>query len=139
RGGTRGGNFTGNHMERGSTVKRRELMKYTLAAAAPATLLEAASSAPLAQPGAAGAVPDAHVGAALAVPASGDIRVAFLISAGAELVDFVFPWGVFEYVLVGDRNPFKLNTVAIGKDPVKVSGGMTILPDYTCADAPIPD
>jgi putative intracellular protease/amidase/YHS domain-containing protein len=143
RDGARGGNFTDSHMERCHAMKRRELMKYTLAAAAPATLLGAASSARLPQPGGAlkdvGAVPDARVTSALTVPASGDIRVAFLISAGAELVDFVFPWGVFEYVLVGNRNPFKLNTVAVTKDPVKVSGGMTVLPDYTCADAPTPD
>ncbi len=124
-------------------MKRRELMKYTLAAAAPAVLAGRASSAPLPKDTGtikdAGSVPDAHVTAALTVPASGDIRVAFLISADAELVDIVFPWGVFEYVLVGNRNPFKLNTVAVSKDPVKVSGGMTILPDYTCADAPAPD
>jgi len=84
-------------------------------------------------------VPDAHVTDALTVPASGDIHVSFLISADAEVVDFAGPWGVFEYVVVGKRNPFKLNTVAASKDPVKVSGGMTIVPDYTCADAPTPD
>src|SRR5579862_3482247 len=87
--GARGGNFTDSHMERCHAMKRRELMKYTLAAAAPATLFRAASSTQAPGPGGAmkdvGAVPDAHVTAALAVPASGDIRVAFLISAGAEL------------------------------------------------------
>ena len=124
-------------------MKRRELMKYTLAAAAPAALLGRAASPELPKTrGAtkdAGAVPDAHVTDALTVPAGGDIRVAFLLSADAELVDFGFPWGVFQYVVVGKRNPFKLNTVAVTKDPVRVTGGMTIVPNYTCADAPIPD
>jgi transcriptional regulator GlxA family with amidase domain len=88
----------------------------------------------------AGAVPDALLTAPLTVPASGEIRVAFLISPGAEVVDFTGPWGVFEYVFVGQdyRKPFKLYTVAASKDPVAVSGGLTVVPDHTFADAPAP-
>jgi hypothetical protein len=67
--------------------------------------------------------------------------VAFLISEGAEVVDFSGPWGVFEYVLLGDdyRWPFKLYTVAATREPVEVSGGMTLVPDHTFADAPAPN
>lgn len=120
-------------------MKRRELMKYSLFAAAPAALparLLAAES-----PKEAGAVPDARLTAPLPVPAKGDIQVAFLIGAGAEVVDFAGPWGVFEYVSVGAkrRNPFSLYTVAASKVPVKVSGGMTLVPDHTFADAPAPN
>jgi putative intracellular protease/amidase/YHS domain-containing protein len=88
-----------------------------------------------------GAVPDARLAAPLAVPANGEIRVAFLISPGAEVVDFTGPWGVFEYVFTGPdaRKPFKLYTVAASKDPVVVSGGLTVVPDHTFADAPPPD
>jgi transcriptional regulator GlxA family with amidase domain len=47
---------------------------------------------------------------------------------------------MFEYVRVGSarRNPLKLYTVAASKDPVKVSSGMTVLPDHTFEDAPAP-
>jgi transcriptional regulator GlxA family with amidase domain len=87
------------------------------------------------------AVPDEHLTAPLAVPVSGNINVAFLISQEAEVVDFAGPWGVFEYVETGEdgRNPFQLYTVAASKQPVKVSGGMTIVPDHAFADAPAPD
>ena len=119
-------------------MKRRELMKYSLFAAAPVVL--PARSVAAESPKEMGEVPDARVTAPLPVPASGDIQVAFLISAGAEVVDFAGPWGVFEYVSVGAerRNPFKLYTVAASKHPVEVSGGMTLVPDHTFADAPAP-
>lgn len=123
-------------------MKRRDLIKYSLVAAAPATLLAKATPGTASDlPSAKGAVPDAHLTAPLSVPANGEIRVAFLISPGAEVVDFAGPWGVFEYVMIGDdnHNPFKLYTVAASKDPVKVSGGMTLVPDYTYADVPTPD
>jgi transcriptional regulator GlxA family with amidase domain/YHS domain-containing protein len=48
---------------------------------------------------------------------------------------------VFEYVVTGQdaRRPFKLYTVAASREPVVVSGGLTIVPDHTFADAPAPD
>jgi len=89
------------------------------------------------------AVPDARLTAPLAVTASGEIRVAFLISPGAEVVDYAGPYGVFEYVFLGKdkemRRPFKLYTVAASKEPVVTSGGMTVLPNCTFADAPGPN
>lgn len=88
-------------------------------------------------------VPDARLSAPLTVPASGEIKVAFLISSGAEIVDFGGPWGVFEYAYVkvgGEmRNPFKLYTVAASRKQVKISGGMTIVPKYSFKNAPPPD
>ncbi|AOS43515.1 Isonitrile hydratase [Lacunisphaera limnophila] len=86
-------------------------------------------------------MPDARLTAPLAVPANGEIRVAFLLSPGAEVVDFAGPWGVFEYVFVGQdyRRPFKLYTVAAAKEPVTVSGGLTVMPNHAFADAPAPD
>jgi len=126
-------------------MKRRELIKYALAAAAPATLLaRAASAGPAKQTGAVkdpDAVPDAHLTDPLTVPASGEIRAAFLLSADAEVIDYAGPWGVFEYVMVGEdrRNPFKLCTVAASKSPVRTSFGMTVVPDYTFDNVPAPD
>ena len=88
-------------------------------------------------------VPDARQTAPLTMPAKGEIKVAFLISPGAEIVDFGGPWGVFEYVFIPDRegarNPFKLYTVAASTKPVKVTGGMMIVPNYTFKNAPKPD
>jgi putative intracellular protease/amidase/YHS domain-containing protein len=88
-------------------------------------------------------VPDARLSAPLTVPASGEIKVAFLISPGAEIVDFGGPWGVFEYAYVkvgGEmRNPFKLYTVAASRKPVMISGGMSIVPNYSFKNAPPPD
>jgi transcriptional regulator GlxA family with amidase domain len=121
-------------------MKRRDLMKCTLLAAAPAALPARLFAADSRED--AGGVPDAHLTAPLPVPKSGDIQVAFLISAGAEVVDFSGPWGVFQYVRVredGPPNPFRLYTVAASKDPVQVSGGMTLVPDRTFADAPAPN
>jgi transcriptional regulator GlxA family with amidase domain len=123
-------------------MQRRELMKYTLvgaAAAATAAALPGRASA-ADSPQDTDAVPDARLTAPLTVPASGFINVAFLISPGAEVVDFAGPWGVFEYVITGEdyRQPFKLYTVAASRDPIKVSGGMTIVPGYTYGDAPAP-
>ncbi len=63
-----------------------------------------------------------------------------MLSEGAEVVDFAGPWGVFEYVFPPDAEeaPFQLFTVAESAAPLKVSGGMTIVPDYTFANAPQP-
>lgn len=68
------------------------------------------------------------------------IPVAFVLSSGAEVVDFAGPWGVFEYVYLpdADMNPFELYTVAKTAAAVQVSGGMTVVPNYTFANAPKP-
>ena len=117
---------------------RRQLLSAFAASAALLTVVSWA--APVESSGHGNPVPDARLTAPLAPPASGEIRVAFLLSPGAEVVDFAGPWGVFEYVFTGDnhRKPFKLYTVAGSKEPVAVSGGMTVVPNHTLADAPKP-
>jgi transcriptional regulator GlxA family with amidase domain/YHS domain-containing protein len=73
-------------------------------------------------------------------PAKEPIPVAFLISDGAVVIDFCGPWEVFQDVNVPSRQdvPFKLYTVAETTKPIRTSGGMQIVPDYTIADAPAP-
>jgi Transcriptional regulator containing an amidase domain and an AraC-type DNA-binding HTH domain len=118
-------------------MNRRQLVQNLLVSAA----LVALSSRVLAtdEPGHNGLVRDARLTAPLKAPASGSIRVAFLISSNAEVVDFTGPWGVFNYVMVGGPSrPFSLYTVAVSTDPVTVSGGMTIVPNHSFADAPEP-
>lgn len=79
--------------------------------------------------------------APLQAPAEGSIPVAFLLSDGAVVIDFAGPWEVFSNVSVPGRaaDPvFKLYTVAATDAPITASGGMTIVPNYTIANAPPP-
>jgi len=71
-------------------------------------------------------------------PAQGSISVAFLISEGAQMIDFAGPWEVFQDVMVPGRaeHPFRLYTVSESTSPIRASGGMKIVPDYTFENAP---
>src|SRR5262249_11823539 len=73
-------------------------------------------------------------------PAEGSIPVAFLISEGAQVIDFTGPWEVFQDVMVPGRSdhPFRLYTVSQSTSPIHASGGMKIVPDYTFENAPSP-
>ena len=73
-------------------------------------------------------------------PDKDSIPVAFLVSDGAVVIDFCGPWEVFQDVMIPSRQdmPFRLYTVAETKKPIRTSGGMQIVPDYTIADAPAP-
>jgi len=73
-------------------------------------------------------------------PEKDPIPVAFLISDGAVVIDFCGPWEVFQDVNIPSRQdmPFRLYTVAETRKPIRTSGGMQIVPDYTIADAPAP-
>ena len=82
---------------------------------------------------------------ALSPPAKGAIDVAFLVSEGATVIDFTGPWEVFQDVMLPargpaheDQMPFRLFTVAEAREPVRVTGGLRIVPDYSVADAPKP-
>jgi transcriptional regulator GlxA family with amidase domain len=79
------------------------------------------------------------------VPEKGKIPVAFVISDDAVTIDFAGPWEVFKDVLIQERGKtiaeqsvFRLYTVSDTRQPVKTSGGMQIVPDYTFDDAPPP-
>ena len=73
-------------------------------------------------------------------PPNKGIPVAFVISDGAVVIDFCGPWEVFQDVMIpgGEEMPFRLYTVAETKKPIRTSGGMQIVPDYTIQDAPSP-
>jgi putative intracellular protease/amidase/YHS domain-containing protein len=73
-------------------------------------------------------------------PDNGQIPVAFLISDGAVVIDFCGPWEVFQDVMIpgNEQMPFRLYTVAETKKPIRASGGMQIIPDYTIQNAPPP-
>jgi putative intracellular protease/amidase/YHS domain-containing protein len=73
-------------------------------------------------------------------PTQGSIPVAFLISEGAQVIDFTGPWEVFQDVMIPGRaeQPFRLYTVSESTSPIHASGGMKIVPDYTFENAPAP-
>jgi transcriptional regulator GlxA family with amidase domain len=79
----------------------------------------------------------------LRAPPKGKIPVAVLLSENAQVIDFAGPWEVFEGVHVPSRGtsmdemmPFQLFTVAPTRQPIRATGGLRIVPDYTFADAP---
>ena len=90
--------------------------------------------------------PSAKPSPKLVPPAHGKIPVAFIIGrGGAETIDFVGPMEVFTFAYfplpgasMEDMQPFKLYTVSGSTQPVRVTGGLQIIPDYTFADAPEP-
>jgi putative intracellular protease/amidase/YHS domain-containing protein len=73
-------------------------------------------------------------------PPQGSIPVAFVVSEGAVIIDFCGPWEVFQDVSVPGRDGavFHLYTVAETTTPIRASGGMRLVPDYTFATAPAP-
>ena len=90
----------------------------------------------------------AHAADGLPLPQPGPIKVAFVLSEGATVIDFAGPWEVFQDVMLDEHGnmvmPFDLYTVAPTKDPLHTSGGtahpgLSITPDYSFADAPEPD
>ena len=84
---------------------------------------------------AAGVIATAGSGAAIIAPAK-PIPVAFLIDENATVIDFTGPWEVFQDAGVANNPGFELFTVAPNKAPLRATGGLQIVPDYTLADAP---
>jgi putative intracellular protease/amidase/YHS domain-containing protein len=110
------------------------------ASAAATTPASAAATAPASAVAPATAIGRSPVPNALKPPAQGSIPVAFLISEGAVVIDFCGPWEVFETVSVRGKSDdaFRLYTVAETMQPVRASGGLKIVPDFTLATAPAP-
>ena len=82
------------------------------------------------------------VGKKLSPPENGRIPVAFLISEGAVVIDYSGPWEVFQDTTVPKGNDsvsgFQLYTVSDTTEPVRVSGGMKVIPNYSFENAPAP-
>jgi transcriptional regulator GlxA family with amidase domain len=84
-------------------------------------------------------------GTKLVPPAKGTIPVAVAISDGAVVIDFAGPWEVFQDVHVPERGstmdeimPFRLFTVSETTKPLRGSGGLQLVADYTFENAPQP-
>ena len=79
-------------------------------------------------------------------PESGKINVAVVLTNGATMIDFAGPWEVFQDVHIPDRGesmneqmPFRLYTVSQTLEPIRTSGGMKVMPEFTFENAPKPD
>lgn len=117
-------------------MKRREFL--TGAAAVGVTLAAGRRSA-------AAAAPSATAGKLEPPPKGKTIPVAVAISEGVVVIDFAGPWEVFQDVHVPERGsdmdemmPFRLHTVSELLAPVRGSGGLKLVPDFTFQDAPAP-
>ena len=73
-----------------------------------------------------------------AVTPSGVMTVAFVVSDQATLIDIVGPMQTFDQVQSPGSSGFQTYTISETRKPIK-SGGLTIVPDYTFADAPEAD
>jgi len=121
-------------------MKRRDLLKRSavlgLMAAVPAGVFAKFRSGA----GSPGGAEDAGRANPLKPPAQGSIPVAFLISDGAVVIDFCGPWEVFQDARMASIKTqlFETYTVAETAKPIRASGGMQIIPDYTYETAPLP-
>lgn len=125
-------------------MKRRELLKGGAALGCMAALPFSALGKLAMGRGSADGNQTSSAPSPLKPPANDSIPVAFLISNGAVMIDFSGPWEVFQDVSLPDRgmehmhDAFSLYTVSETTNPVRASGGMKIVPDYTFANAPAP-
>jgi putative intracellular protease/amidase/YHS domain-containing protein len=132
--------------ERTNTLNGRELLKtaaeFGLMAAIALSAVGklSANSSPFETPSGSDANKAAVKPSPLKPPVQGSIPVAFLVSEGAVIIDFCGPWEVFQDVNIPGRQdaPFRLYTVAETTAPIRASGGMKIVPDYTLENAPAP-
>ena len=134
-----------NIMKAQTTITNRKLLNPTvelglLAAIAVVVLGQLSGSNPAKAPGASEGHQAVDKTISLKPPAQGSIPVAFLISEGAQVIDFAGPWEVFQDVRVPGKtdHPFHVYTVSESPSPIHASGGMKIVPDYTLANAPAP-
>jgi transcriptional regulator GlxA family with amidase domain len=67
------------------------------------------------------------------------MKVAFVLTDGANVIDMAGPWEVFQDTMAGDRMAFQLFTVGESKSPVTMTGGLRVVPNHTFADAPHAD
>ena len=64
----------------------------------------------------------------------GPLTVGILLFEGVELLDFAGPAEVF--IVSGYGRQFRVVTIAPSKQPLKTMGGIQVIPDHACSDAP---
>lgn len=73
------------------------------------------------------------------LPPKAKVKVAFLISRMANVIDTAGPWEVFQDFPQPAGGAFHLFTVAPSLAPVTMTGGLEIKPTYSIENAPQPD
>ena len=125
-----------------NSLSRRSLMQMSarLSAASALAMSPIVRAAALAITSVPESAPPDHTVPALHVPESGAIPVAFLLSTNAVVIDFAGPWEVFREVQnrKTGQAAFKPYIVTETTAPVRVSGGMMIVPNFALDNAPAP-
>ena len=80
----------------------------------------------------------------LVAPTDRQLKVAFVVTDNANVMDIAGPWEAFQDVMImlpdgRHAHPFELFMVSDRKTAVELTGGMVAVPRYTFADAPQPD
>jgi transcriptional regulator GlxA family with amidase domain len=77
------------------------------------------------------------------LPKRRNIKVAFMMGEGTNVIDTAGPWEVFQDVtvegLILDHGPFELFTVGPSEDILTMTGGLEVKPHYSIANAPQPN
>ena len=104
-------------------IDRRDMMKSSLAVGAAATF--------------------GGLAVAAALPKRDQVKVAFILGDGANMIDTAGPWEVFQDATLGIgsemRHPFELYTVGKTTAPIRMTGGFSAVPHFALADAPQPN
>lgn len=80
--------------------------------------------------------------APLIVPVGRQIKVAFAINPGVQVIDLAGPWETFQDTYAtpaAQESAFTMFTVSETLKPVRASGGLMLVPDFSVAEAPQPD
>ena len=78
----------------------------------------------------------------LVAPAGRQIRVAFAINPGVQVIDVAGPWETFQDTYAAadaTESAFQMYTVSETLEPVRGSGGLMMVPHFTIDTAPVPD
>jgi transcriptional regulator GlxA family with amidase domain len=67
------------------------------------------------------------------------LKVAFVISNNANVIDMTGPWEVFQDTTTGEQSGFELFTVSESADAITMTGGLRVVPNYTFENTPHPD
>src|SRR4029453_5780659 len=67
------------------------------------------------------------------------MKVAFVLTEGANVIDMAGPWEVFQAKMVGDRMGFEFFTLGESTKPVTSTGGLPAVPQHPFANAPHAD
>lgn len=68
-----------------------------------------------------------------------ELKVAFVITENANVMDMAGPWEVFRDAKINGRAGFELFTVSESTVPLTMSGGLRAIPEFTFVNAPHPD